>query len=424
MPRRSLLVCFLALLMAAPLPAASALGPGAREGARDAARERRIRDALPDAERPRTLFRRYAEARGDRLVAWRENLEERRARARKLFEAGRRGERVIRREILAIDPSERAMARARALSIVVDRQAPLDGLGMRMLVLRAPEGMTAVEALDALQEADPEGVFELNHVFGPSGASQSSPAEGAPTRTAAASASGVRIGMIDVGVDGSHPALARALVRQRAFPEGATVSAAPHGTAVASLLVGEDGAFHGALPGAELYAADVFSDRDDGGSAESIAKALGWMVENRVQVVNVSLAGPANRVLEAVCRRAASQGVVLVAAVGNDGPTSPVAFPAAYPSVVAVTAIDARKRIYVAANRGPEVAFASAGVGVRAALDGGGYADVSGTSFAAPMVAARMARMPDGRRTVDALAQEAVDLGSPGRDPVFGFGAV
>jgi subtilisin family serine protease len=128
--------------------------------------------------------------------------------------------------------------------------------------------------------------------------------------------------------------------------------------------------------------------------------------------------------LAANTEAAVARGVLLVAAVGNSGPNAPVAYPAAYPSVVAATAVDASDRVFLFANRGPQVAFAALGVDVEAAAEGDAYTSVSGTSFAAPRVAAALAalRAADPKAAIETLARRVRDLGAPGRDVVYGFG--
>jgi subtilisin family serine protease len=159
--------------------------------------------------------------------------------------------------------------------------------------------------------------------------------------------------------------------------------------------------------------------------------AIGWLLGEQVPVVNISLVGPANRVLELVVKKAASKGLLLVAAVGNDGPAAPPLYPAAYPDVVAVTAVDARGKVIPEACRGPHVAFAAPGSDMAVAgLGRGGFASARGTSFAAPLVAGMLAQTmpsPDitaARSAVAGLARTAVDAGAPGRDDVYGYGIV
>jgi len=186
----------------------------------------------------------------------------------------------------------------------------------------------------------------------------------------------------------------------------------------------------GALPGATLYAADVFGGKGAGGSAEAVARGLAWVAERRAAVINISLVGPENRTLKAVVDALLARGHIIVAAVGNDGPARPVGFPAAYEGVIAVTSVDSERRIQVDANRGPEIAFAAVGVGVEVAALDKTYAMATGTSFAAPLIAARFAQKlarPDVAALLAAqqdLRAEAVDLGAPGRDEIFGFGLI
>ena len=120
----------------------------------------------------------------------------------------------------------------------------------------------------------------------------------------------------------------------------------------------------------------------------------------------------------------------MVAAVGNDGPAAAPLYPAAYPGVVAVTGVDGHRRILPEAGRGSHVDFAAPAADVSAAGLSGGYVTVRGTSFAAPVVAARLARWlpsPDpaeARGAVEALGRQAIDLGAPGLDPIYGRGFV
>jgi subtilisin family serine protease len=165
-----------------------------------------------------------------------------------------------------------------------------------------------------------------------------------------------------------------------------------------------------------------------GGSADAVVQGLAWLAEKRVPVINISLVGPPNRLVETVVRALTARGHIIVAAVGNSGPASPVEYPAAYDGVIGATSVDREGRIQIDANRGPQVTFAALGVDVPAAALKKGYSQVTGTSFAAPMIAARFAMLmlepiPEAAAEASAeLAREAVDLGEPGRDPVFGYG--
>ena len=147
---------------------------------------------------------------------------------------------------------------------------------------------------------------------------------------------------------------------------------------------------------------------------------MSWLAGENVAVINVSLVGPRNRVVEAVVARLVARGLLVVAAVGNDGPAAAALFPASYDGVVGVTGVDARDRVLIEAGRGAQVDFAALGVEGR----------VRGTSYAAPIVAARLAsRMnaPDisaAQNAITALRGEARDLGARGRDDVYGYGLI
>jgi subtilisin family serine protease len=97
-----------------------------------------------------------------------------------------------------------------------------------------------------------------------------------------------------------------------------------HGTAVASLIVGNQGPFRGAAQGASLFVADVYGGSRAAGSASSVVRALGWLASKRTQVINISLVGPQNRLVERAIQVLRARGVQIVAAVGNDGPAAPL----------------------------------------------------------------------------------------------------
>jgi subtilisin family serine protease len=195
-------------------------------------------------------------------------------------------------------------------------------------------------------------------------------------------------------------------------------------------MIGRSPQFHGAAPGSELYAADVYCGLPTGGAVDAVSDALGWMVHEHVPVINVSLVGPPNAMLENVVRLVIARGHLVVAAVGNDGPAAPPLYPASYPDVVGVTAVDARQRVLLEACRGKQVKFSAPGADMSAANPAQSYAAVRGTSFASPIVAGLLAeslQAPDkaaAARAVSDLAAHAIDLGAPGPDPVYGFGLV
>ena len=129
--------------------------------------------------------------------------------------------------------------------------------------------------------------------------------------------------------------------------------------------------------------------------------------------------------LQRAIEAASKAGILIIAAAGNEGPASKPVYPAAYSGVIAVTAVDRSLAVYRRANRGDYVEIAAPGVEVPVASGASGVTLRSGTSYATPFVAATAAALAAGRSadTVRALLNDAArDLGSPGRDPTFGWG--
>ncbi len=236
-----------------------------------------------------------------------------------------------------------------------------------------------------------------------------------------------RIGMLDTAVADQHPALVNTALVRRNFVRG-TAASSIHGTAVASLLVGEPGSLvTGILPGSQLFAAEVFRQRDTSAdtvtdtTTETLLGALDWLVSQKVQAINLSLGGERNRVFELALTQLLKRKIHLVAAAGNQGPDAPPVFPAAQLGVIAVTAVDAAEQLYPMANQGNYIDVAAPGVDIWAA-DGESHGRYhSGTSFAAPFVTAALLIADD--QGID-LLENAKDLGPEGRDDRFGRGLV
>jgi hypothetical protein len=346
------------------------------------------------------------------------------------LEADAAGEPVLRGELLLVDPSPASVDAALAAGYMLRRELALEGLGLRSLVLAAPPGMATAEALARLRALAPQLVADFHHVYTRSGSTPDAPTTAGITAAFAAKpAARRRVGLIDSGIDRSHPALRRAELHGWGCANLSHPS--QHGTAIASLLVGRDSSFLGVVPEAALHAADVYCGQPTGGSVEAIAQALAWMARERVAVINISLVGPPNPLLEAAVRAAAARGHVIVAAVGNDGPAAPALYPAAYEQVVGVTGVAPSRRVLPEASQGAHVAFAAPGAELAVAQAGSrGYAVARGTSFAAPLVAGLLAeRMTEpnvqaAQNALRDLADGAVDLGERGRDKVFGWGLV
>ena len=204
---------------------------------------------------------------------------------------------------------------------------------------------------------------------------------------------GARIALLDSAPDAGHPELAAIRVEtlEDAAPQPAT-----HGTLMAGVIAAaENNGFGiaGVAPGAELAAIPVCEPTgraaDDCG-LYSLLRGLDRAFEVGAQIVNLSLVGPANPLLERAVDRLDGLGVVVVAAAGNEGTAEP-RYPAAYPSVVGVGAVDANRAAFVNGNSGPSAELTAPGVAVLSTVPGSGFAFGDGTSLAAAHVSGVLA---------------------------------
>lgn len=323
------------------------------------------------------------------------------------------GNPAVRGELVATGLDETARSAAVAGGFHVIDAGEIEGAGVSYVQLAIPPGMSLARALKTLRRIAAGAEISANQLHLPSGGTVG---VGAGTLATGGAANGsAPLGLIDGGVAASA---ATGPVEARGFAAGAPTASA-HGTAVASLLAGT-GPVRGAAPGAALLAADIYGRDPAGGNALALARALGWMAARGARVVTVSLVGPANPVVAATVRAVQTKGVTIVAAVGNDGPAAPPAYPASYPGVVAVTGVDARNRPLIEAGRALHLDFAAPGADMLAAAPSRPPRVVRGTSFAAPLVAGRLIRTG----SLAALASEARDLGPKGPDKLFGRGLV
>jgi hypothetical protein len=329
------------------------------------------------------------------------------------------GELVVRAEVVAIDITAAALQLALDHQFLLKRTQELAELGVKISVLQTPEGWTARRGLKELRKLDPAGSYDFNHVYLDGGDATAVTAPATPAVAEGPRGKG-RVGLIDGGVDGGHQVFQN--VRLQRFGCGGAIVPNAHGTAVAAIL-----ATHVAVD--EIFAADVYCNAPAGGAVDAVAAALGWMARENIGVINISLVGPRNALLERAVNSLVNRGFVIVAAVGNDGPSSPPLYPASYPGVVGVTAVDGEHRVLVEACRGEQVDFAARGADMKAATRAPDvYGAVRGTSFAAPIVAALLVEdvsAPDAAARERALAKwtsAARDLGKRGRDDIYGAG--
>lgn len=316
----------------------------------------------------------------------------------------------------------------------------LSNLGITVAVLQFPSQAQATAALPALRAINPNIVADQHAIGYPMQTG------GASARQYALSllnvqrpeqaqlAAPVAMGVIDTEVANAQALNAVSYKAKRIFPDSDKGAPTDHGSGVAAILAARSNEqFQGLSQGAHLRVAGVMREIVPGIVATNtalIAEALDWLLSENVQVANLSLGAAHDAVLALAVSKAQAKGMVLVAAAGNGGASAAPSFPAAYPGVIAVTAVDASKQLYTRANRGNYIALAAPGVDVWLPVGNGKY--MSGTSFAAPFVTAAIAHVIAQRGAqrsslasadiVKALCSKAQPLSATVPSPEFGCG--
>ena len=254
--------------------------------------------------------------------------------------------------------------------------------------------------------------------------------------------SGVKVGVIDSGIDYTHPELSGVYMGgfDFVFNDNDPFDDNGHGTHVSGTIAAKrDGVgVVGVAPEVDLYMAKSFNFFGSGQESDILA-GVDWMTMNGMDVVNNSWGGFGNGSLamQAAFQAALNAGVIHVAAAGNYGGFGGVKYPARYPTTYAVSALNASNKIAGFSDRGPEIDFGAPGVQVLSSKLGGGYTEFDGTSMACPHVAGTVAAVLSTGSVMDTdgdgnlfnemkarLAATAIDLGVEGKDNLYGYGLV
>ena len=288
------------------------------------------------------------------------------------------------------------LARLTAQGFQIEAQTP-GRMASQIVRLRVPQGTSLTQARQAVQLVDARATTDFDHFYYlDEGLGTCTGAECLATALVSWSASRATqcgptplIGLIDTSINLDHDALKGQAIEVVARPAShADASLPEHGTAIAALLVGRPGSpTPGLLPEAKLIAVDAFYR--DGGTADrtdvmSLVSAIEALAERGVRVINLSLSGPPNAVLQNAIEAAQAEGIVIIAAAGNNGAGAEPAYPAAYPGVIAVTAVDQDLNVYRRATQGAYIDLAGPGVNVWTASAQGSGALRTGTSYAVP----------------------------------------
>lgn len=201
---------------------------------------------------------------------------------------------------------------------------------------------------------------------------------------------GVKVAVLDTGVDVRHPDLRESLKGWTTAIPGTWAGTDPngHGTHVAGIIAARDNEFGvvGVAPEAEIYSVKVF-DKWGRGRISNIVEGLAWCVENDMNVVNMSFGtSQDSQAMKIAIGKSLATGAILVAAAGNEGNPNSVLYPARYEGVLAVSATDERDGLAPFSSYGPEVKLAAPGVEIYSTYKNRTYKKLSGTSMAAPHV--------------------------------------
>lgn len=252
---------------------------------------------------------------------------------------------------------------------------------------------------------------------------------------------GVKVAVLDTGIDAGHADLSGAIDVARDFTgsRSGEVDMVGHGTYVAGIIgarKNETGVV-GVAPDCRLLIGKVLGD-DGSGSIDAVAAGVDWAVSAGADVLSLSLGSiePSQTLLAAI-RRAAGAGAMVVCAAGNDGRPRSVNYPGRWPETVAVGAVNRDGRLAPFSSRGPEVDICAPGEDVLSTYRDGGYARLSGTSMATPFVSGVVAlllakhRKQGGatpvnnqQQLVEHLRRTATDAGPIGKDDGYGFGLI
>ncbi len=266
-------------------------------------------------------------------------------------------------------------------------------------------------------------------------------ANGIPSHWKATRGAGVRVAVLDTGIDSEHPDLAGAIDDARDFTASAIGPGDRHGhgTHVAGTIAARANG-HGVIgiaPECRLLVAKVLGD-DGSGTSEAVAAGIDWCVEARADVLSMSLgAASPSAALRAAIERAIAAGKFVLCAAGHEGRRGRINYPARWETTIAVGAVDRRGQVARFSSRGPQLDLCAPGENVLSTFAGGGYAKLSGTSMATPFVAGVVALMLAKHRAAESatplrtnaelrehLARTATDAGPAGHDPAYGFGLI
>lgn len=252
---------------------------------------------------------------------------------------------------------------------------------------------------------------------------------------------GVKIAVIDSGINSKHPDLKVAGGVSKIANSSAFTDGLGHGTHVAGVIGAQNNSIGtvGVAPDAQLYSVKVLSTKGLG-TLEGVVAGIQWAIDQKVDIINMSLTTVANnQTLRDITKKAYDAGILIVAASGNEresGLYGDVLYPARFPSVVAVGSVSQLNKLSYFSNYGPSQELMAPGENILSTYVNGttttqnDYAILEGTSVASPFAAGTFAQYMEAyphlsnKQLRETIKRAATDLGPKGRDNQYGNGLI
>ncbi|MBV1909626.1 MAG: S8 family serine peptidase [Kangiellaceae bacterium] len=325
------------------------------------------------------------------------------------------------------------------------RRKKLSNLNLVLSTFRLAASAQVLEVITQIKSQQPHTWIDANHFYLSQSANKNttrSPVKVSGNRKRLFDTIGLKspnvcknnlsIGILDGPIDTTALSLKeKSIVQKKMFSRGKKEGISDHATAIASLLIGNTQfpELAGVVSNAQLFVGVVMQQdkqnkKKSVATTENLILGLDWLLKKKVQVINLSLGGPRNVLLEMALVKVLAAKVAVVAAAGNGNSKLEQIFPAAQRGVIAVSAIDFEYFIARESHQGDYIDLTAPGVDIWVASTNGSAHYLSGSSMASPLVAAALAQLGGKPSLAISLFDTARDLGKPGKDSTYGWGGL